>query len=325
MVFRFLIAFRNLLFICVQNQISRDFENAWKVMEGDILSGFKIITNTTADLPLDYVKENNLGLMVFNYTIKGETYSRGHELDWKEFYAMMREGNMPTTSQVNPMECREYFAEYLKENKELLYIGFSSGLSGSYGSACIAADMEMEEHPGCRIRIIDSRCASMGEGLLVHKAVQLQKEGKTLDEVADWLEENIPHLVHIFTVDDLNHLYRGGRVSRTAAVIGTVVGIKPVLHVDDDGHLIPISKVRGRKKSLNALVDYMEEKMGKYREENDIIFISHGDALEDAQFVRDKVKERFGIENFLINHIGPTIGAHSGPGTVALFFMGESR
>ena len=295
------------------------------MMEGDILSGFKIITNTTADLPLDYVKENNLGLMVFNYTIKGETYSRGHELDWKEFYSMMRDGNMPTTSQVNPMECREYFDEYLKANKELLYIGFSSGLSGSYGSACIAADMEMEEHPGCRIRIIDSRCASMGEGLLVHKAVQLQKEGKTLDEVADWLEENIPHLVHIYTVDDLNHLYRGGRVSRTAAVIGTVVGIKPVLHVDDDGHLIPLSKVRGRKKSLNALVDYMEEKMGKYREENDIIFISHGDALEDAQFVRDKVKERFGIESFLINHIGPTIGAHSGPGTVALFFMGESR
>ena len=289
------------------------------------MSGFKIITNTTADLPLDYVKENNLGIMVFNYTIKGENYSKGHELDWKEFYALMRDGNMPTTSQVNPMECREYFAEYLKENKELLYIGFSSGLSGSYGSACIAADMEMEEHPGCRIRIIDSRCASMGEGLLVYKAVQLQKEGKTLDEVADWLEENIPHLVHIFTVDDLNHLYRGGRVSRTAAVIGTVVGIKPVLHVDDIGHLIPLSKVRGRKKSLNALVDYMEEKMGKYREENDIIFISHGDALEDAQFVRDKVKERFGIESFLINHIGPTIGAHSGPGTVALFFMGESR
>ena len=208
MVFRFLRAFRNLPFICLQNQIPRDFGSLWKVMEGDILSGFKIITNTTADLPLDYVKENNLGLMVFNYTIKGETYSRGHELDWKE-----------------------YFDEYLKENKELLYIGFSSGLSGSYGSACIAADMEMEEHPGCRIRIIDSRCASMGEGLLVHKAVQLQKEGKTLDEVADWLEENIPHLVHIFTVDDLNHLYRGGRVSRTAAVIGTVVGIKPVLHV----------------------------------------------------------------------------------------------
>lgn len=289
------------------------------------MSEFKIITNTTADLPLDYIKENQLGLMVFNYTIQGETYSKGHELDWKEFYAKMREGYMPTTSQVNPQECREYLEEYLKETDKLLYICFSSGLSGTYGSACIAADLTMEEHPGCEIRVIDSKCASMGEGLLVHKAVQLQKEGKSMEEVAAWVVENVPHLVHIFTVDDLNHLYRGGRVSRTAAVVGTMVGIKPVLHVDDEGHLIPISKVRGRKKSLNALVDYMEKKMGKYRENNDIVFISHGDALEDAEFVRDTVKERFGIDSFMINHIGPTIGAHSGPGTIALFFMGESR
>lgn len=289
------------------------------------MSRFKIITNTTADLPLDYVKENNLGLVVYNYTIKGETYSKGHELDWKEFYALMREGYMPITSQVNPEEYRQYFEEYLKESDMLLYICFSSGLSGSYGSACIAADMVMEEHPGCTIKIIDSNCASMGEGLLVHKAVQLQKEGKSMDEVAGWLTENIQHLVHVFTVDDLNHLYRGGRVSKTTAVIGTVVGIKPVLHVDDQGHLIPISKVRGRKKSLNALVDYMEEKMGRYRDSNDIIFISHGDALEDAEFVRNEIKERFGIDSFMINHIGPTIGAHSGPGTIALFFMGESR
>ncbi len=289
------------------------------------MSEFKIITNTTADLPLDYVNENHLGLMVFNYTIQGETYSKGHELGWKEFYALMREGNMPTTSQVNPQECRGYFEEYLKGTDKLLYICFSSGLSGTYGSACIAADLVMEENPGCEIRIIDSKCASMGEGLLVHKAVQLQKEGKSMDEVAAWVTENVPHLVHIFTVDDLNHLYRGGRVSRTAAVIGTVVGIKPILHVDDEGHLIPISKVRGRKKSLSALVDYMEKKIGKYRDENDIVFISHGDALEDAEFVRDMVKERMGIDSFMINNIGPTIGAHSGPGTIALFFMGESR
>ena len=139
------------------------------------------------------------------------------------------------------------------------------------------------------------------------------------------MEEHIPHLVHIFTVDDLNHLYRGGRVSRTAAVVGTVVGIKPILHVDSEGHLIPIQKVRGRKKSLHALVDHMAEKMGSYRDANDIIFISHGDALEDAQAVRDEIRERFGIDSFLMNHIGPTIGAHSGPGTIALFFLGESR
>lgn len=289
------------------------------------MSDFKIVTNTTADLPQEYIEENNLGLMVFNYTIMGEIYSKGHELDYKEFYAMMRAGNMPTTSQVNPEECRENFEEYLKETKEILYLCFSSGLSGTYGSACLAAEMVREQHPDCNITVIDTRCASMGEGLLVEKAVQLKKSGKSMAETAAWVEENIPHLVHIFTVDDLNHLYRGGRVSKTAAVIGTMVGIKPVLHVDQEGHLVPVSKVRGRKKSLNALVDYMDEKMGKYRDSNDIVFISHGDALEDAEAVRDEVKSRFGIESFLINHIGPTIGAHAGPGTIALFFMGESR
>lgn len=289
------------------------------------MSDFKIITNTTADLPLDYVKENNLGLAVFNYTIKNETYNRERELDWKEFYKLMRDGNMPATSQVNPEELAELFKEYLKESKELLYICFSSGLSGTYNNACLAAETVMEENPDSRIVVVDSLAASMGEGLLVHKAVALKKAGKSLDETAAWLEENKLHLVHVFTVDDLNHLYRGGRVSRTAAIVGTMVGIKPVLHVDNEGHLVPIQKVRGRKKSLHALVDYMEEKMGRYREENDIVFISHGDALEDAESVRDEVKRRFGIESFLINHIGPTIGAHSGPGTVTLFFMGESR
>lgn len=289
------------------------------------MSEFKIITNTTADLPLDYIEENNLGLMVFNYSINGDTYSRGHELDWKDFYELMRKGNMATTSQVNPEECREYFEEYLKETKELLYLCFSSGLSGTYGSACLAANMVMEEHPDCRIVVIDTKCASMGEGLLVHKAVQMKKAGKSMDETIAWVEENIPHLIHIFTVDDLNHLYRGGRVSKTAAVVGTMVGVKPVLHVDNEGHLIPLSKVRGRKKSLNALVDFMSEKMGRYREENDIVFISHGDSKEDAEFVRDEIKARFGIDSFMINHIGPTVGAHSGPGTIALFFMGEVR
>lgn len=289
------------------------------------MSDFKIITNTTADLPQSYVTENNLGVMVFNYTIGNETYSRGHELDWKKFYSMMREGVMPTTSQVNPEECREYFEEYLTESKELLYLCFSSGLSGTWGSACLAAEMVMKKYPDCKITVIDTKCASLGEGLLVHKALQQKKAGKTMAETAAWVEENIPHLVHIFTVDDLNHLYHGGRVSKTAAVVGTMINIKPILHVDDDGRLIPIAKVRGRKKSLNALVDYMEKKSGSYLTENDVIFISHGDAIEDAEYVRDEVKKRFGTDSFLINNIGPTIGTHSGPGTIALFFMGESR
>lgn len=289
------------------------------------MSDFKIITNTTADLPLDYIKANNLGLMVFNYTINNETYTKGHELDWKEFYAMMRDGHMPTTSQINPEECKEYFEEYLKESDQLLYICFSTGMSGTYNNACLAAEMVMEEHPGCKIMVVDSKCASLGEGLLVHKAVQLKNAGKSMEETAAWVEENLLHLVHIVTVDDLNHLYRGGRISKTTAVVGSMVGIKPIIHVDNEGRLVSIGKARGRKKSLSSLVDYMEEKIGQYREDNDIVFISHGDALEDAEFVRDEIKERFGIENFIINNIGPTIGSHAGPGTIALFFMGESR
>lgn len=287
---------------------------------------FKIVTDTTADLPEAYIAEHNLGVMSVCYMINGETYSREKDLDWKEFYRLMREEEkMPTTSQINPEAAKEYFTEYLKESKEILYIAFSSGLSGTYNSARMAAEEIMEERPDVKIKVFDSKGASMGEGLLVHKAVQLQQQGKTMEETADWLETHALNLVHVFTVDDLNHLYRGGRVSKTAAVIGTIAGIKPILHVDDEGHLIPIQKKRGRKKSLTALVDYMEEKIGSFRDKNDIIFISHADALEDAEAVRDEVKERFGIDNFLISHIGPTIGTHSGPGTVALFFLGDSR
>ena len=289
---------------------------------------FKITTDSTADLPAEYLKEHNIGCMPISYIMDGVTYGRERELDWKEFYAMMRnEGKMPTTSQINPAEAKEYFEEFVKTDKEILHIAFSSGLSGTYNNVCIAAQEVMEEHPDCRIVVLDSLCASLGEGLFVHKAVNLRNAGKTLDETADWLKENTQNFVHVFTVDDLFHLHRGGRVSRAAAIVGTLVSIKPKLHVDSEGHLIVIGKVRGRKKALNALVDYMEEKMGKRLQENrdDCVFISHGDALEDAEYVRDQVRERFGMEHFLINHIGPTIGAHSGPGTIALFFLGESR
>lgn len=289
---------------------------------------FKITTDSTTDLPVEYLREHNVGCMPISYILDGVTYGRDRELDWKEFYSMMRnDGKMPTTSQINPAEAKEYLEEYIKTDKEILHLAFSSGLSGTYSNMCIAAAEIMEEHPDCKIVVVDSLCASMGEGLFVHKAVKMRDAGKTLDETAEWLNENVQNFVHVFTVDDLFHLYRGGRVSKTAAVIGTLVSIKPKLHVDSEGHLIVIDKVRGRKKSLNALVDYMEEKMGSHLQENkdDCVFISHGDALEDAEYVRDQIKERFGIENFMINHIGPTIGAHSGPGTIALFFMGESR
>lgn len=235
---------------------------------------------------------------------------------------------MPTTSQINPAEAKEQLEEYMTDGaEEILYLAFSSGLSGTCGNIRMAAKELMEEHPDVRIRVVDSLGASMGEGLFVHKAVRMRDAGKSMEETARWLEEHVLNFTHVFTVDDLYHLYRGGRVSRTAAVLGTMISIKPKLHVDDEGHLILIGKVRGRRKSLSALVDYMEEKMGPWAEENreDCVFISHGDALEDAEYVRNLIKERFGFQNFLINHIGPTIGAHSGPGTIALFFMGESR
>ena len=256
----------------------------------------------------------------------GVSYGKDKELDWKEFYRLMRqEGKMPTTSQVNPEQYKEYFTEFLKENKKLLYISFSSGLSGSCSNAMLAARELMEEEEGCQIVVVDSKCASMGEGLFVHKAVQKKEQGFSMEDIADYLEKLVPHLTHVFTVDDLNHLYRGGRVSKATAIVGTIAGIKPILHVDDEGRLIPISKTRGRKKSLNALVDYMEEKTKGYTGENDIVFISHGDALEDAEYVKREIEKRFGISKFLINHIGPTIGAHSGPGTIALFFEGNDR
>jgi len=286
---------------------------------------FKIVTDSTADLPQEYITRHNLGCLNLSYILDGVTYGQEKELDWKEFYSMMRSGKMPTTSQVNPEEAKAYFEQEIKENKEILYLAFSSGLSGTCNSGMLAAEEVMDEHPDCKIVVIDTLCASLGEGLIVHKAIQLREQGKSLDETTQWVREHILNLVHVFTVDDLYHLNRGGRVSKTAAILGTLVSVKPQLHVDNEGHLILIGKIRGRRKSLNGLVDYMEEKMGTFRKDNDIVFISHGDALEDAEYVRDLIKERFGIQNFLINNIGPTIGSHAGPGTIALFFMGESR
>ena len=232
---------------------------------------------------------------------------------------------MPTTMACNPQDCKTIFEKRVNEGYDILHIAFSSALSSSYNNACIAASEVMEEHPGSRIVVIDSLSASMGEGLVVYKAVEMKKAGSSMDEIIDFLNAHILNFVHNFTVDDLNHLYRGGRVSKTTAIIGTLASIKPILHVNNEGRLINIGKVRGRKKSLIALVDRMEEHIGSYRDKNDVVFISHGDCLEDAQFVAGLVKERFGIDNIWINYICPTIGTHSGPGTVALFFMGDSR
>ena len=278
-----------------------------------------------ADLPEEYLKEKQLLTMSLTYLLNGQTYNAENSLPYQEFYKKMREGCMPTTSQINPQEAKEKLAEFLKINKNIIHIAFSGGLSGTFNSVRLAAQELMEEQPDCRITVIDSLAASMGEGLLVYKALEQQEAGLSYEEMVEWIESNKLHVCHYFTVDDLFHLYRGGRVSKAAAVLGTMINLKPVLHVDDEGHLIPLSKVRGRKKSLNALVDGMEKQMGSWREKNDIIFLSHGDCYEDALYVQEQIKKRFGIEKFMISPVGPTIGAHSGPGTVALFFMGEAR
>lgn len=290
------------------------------------MADFMITTDTTADLPADYVAEHHLGIMSLTYTLEGVTYDWEHPMDVKEFYQKMRDGSMPTTSQVNPEIARELFTKWATEgNCDILHVAFSSGLSGSYNSARMAAQELEEEGFPHKILVIDSLCASLGEGLLIHKALQKKEAGASLEETAQFVEDIKLHIVHNFTVDNLFHLYRGGRVSKTAAFLGTIASIKPILHVDNDGHLIPLSKVRGRKKSLLALVDSMEQQMGSYADKNDIVFISHGDSEEDAQFVADQIKLRFGIDSFLINYVGSTIGAHSGPGTIALFYLGDYR
>lgn len=289
------------------------------------MSEFVLFTDNTCDMPKSFYEENGIEVLTLSCLMDGKRYTYEDSMPEKEFYAKLRAGSMPTTSQVNPDEAAERFRPYAEKGMDILYIAFSSGLSGSFNSGRLAAEMLAEENLPGRVVVVDSLCASMGEGLLVYYAVQFQKEGKTLDEVAAWLEENKLHLCHNFTVDDLFHLHRGGRVSKATAILGTMIGVKPVLHVDDEGHLINIAKARGRKKSLIALVDNMEKQLKDYDGENKIVFISHGDSEEDAKFVENLVRTRFGVESFVINYIGPTIGAHSGPGTIALFFMGAYR
>lgn len=289
------------------------------------MSGFKMVTDTSADLPAGYLKENDIAVMSLAYIIDGDTYGWENPMDEHEFYTKMRKGSMPTTSQVNIGDAVKLFEKLVGENDEILCISFSSGLSGTYNSVALAAQEVCEAHPEKKIRVVDSKAASLGQGLMVDFALRMRQEGKSMDETADYLEQNLKHFVHVFTVDDLNHLYRGGRVSRATAFVGTLANIKPILHVDDEGHLINIGKVRGRKKSLIELVNLMEQKIGDHIKDNQKVFISHGDSLEDAEFVADEVKRRFGIDSFLINYVGPTIGAHSGPGTIALFFFGNER
>lgn len=285
-----------------------------------------IITDSTCDLPENIVSELELQVIPMEFQIDGKIYHNypdGREYDFHKFYDALRTGKTSTTSQVNYQVFMDTFSPILESGKDILYIAFSSGLSGTYNGSVIAAKDLMEKYPERKVVCVDSLAASVGEGLLVYEAARKRAEGLALEELAAWVENNRLKLCHWFTVDDLNHLKRGGRVSPAVAIIGTTLGIKPVLHVDDEGHLIPVSKVRGRRKSLDALVEHMVQTCEK--PEGQTVFIGHGDALEDAEYVAKLVRQKFKIKDIVINYIGPVIGSHSGPGTIALFFFGTHR
>ena len=290
------------------------------------MGAYQIITDSTADLTPELVRELDVQVIPLCYMMEGRAYHNipgGGELTEEEFYAKLRAGTMSTTTQINSEEFLRVFTPLLEAGLDVLYIAFSSGLSGTCQSALLAREELRRRFPERRLEVFDSLCASMGEGLLVYHAAKLRQEGRDMDQVLAWLKENVLRLCHWFTVDDLNHLKRGGRVSTATALVGTMLGIKPVLHVDNEGHLISVSKVRGRRQSLEALVSRMEETAVNPAEQT--VFISHGDCLEDAQFVAQQVREKLGVTQIQIGYIGPVIGAHSGPGTVALFFLGKER
>ena len=287
------------------------------------MNEFVIVSDSTVDLPKEYLQSKQVPIISLSYIMDGVTYEEMDGLSHKEFFEKLRAGSLPTTSQINPEQAREALEPFAKEGKDILYIGFSSGLSGSYNSVRMAAEDLKEEYPDINIIAIDSLCACMGEGLLLYKALELKEHGMSMEEIAIWVEANKLHICHNVTVDDLNHLHRGGRISKTTAVVGSMIKIKPIIHMSDEGKLVVIGKERGRKKSLVSIVDRMEKQMQGY--DNDIVMITHGDCIEDAEFVKKQVEERFGIHNVMINGIGSVIGSHTGAGVVAVFFMGDKR
>ena len=287
---------------------------------------FQIVTDSSCDLPQAMADELDLAVLPLHVHIGEETYANyldGREIGFHDFFNRIASGEKATTSAVNVEEFKVVMEQKLQEGLDILFIGFSSGLSTTYQSGAIACQELQEKYPERRLIAIDSLCASIGEGLLVYLAAKKQQSGASMDEVADFVRETIPHLCHWFTVNDLMFLKRGGRVDAATALVGSALGIKPVLHVDNEGHLINVSKARGRKNSILALVDRMEK--SAIEPEKQTVYISHGDCLADAEFLAQEVRRRLQVPRIEINYVGPVIGAHSGPGTLALFFLGTAR
>lgn len=290
------------------------------------MSDFVILTDSSADLSADMAQKLKVEVLPLAFMMDDQTYRNypdDREMDPHIFYDRLRSGDVATTTALNVAEYTEALEPLLQAGKDVLVLAFSSGLSTTYNSSRLAVEELSAKYPERKLYTVDTLCASLGQGLLVWYAARERDRGHTIEEVRDWLEDHKLNVCHQFTVDDLYFLKRGGRISAATAVVGSMLQIKPVLHVDNEGHLINIGKVRGRQAALKALVDRMEETA--LDSGSLTVFISHGDCLEDAQTVADMVKKRFGVEDVYINYIGPVIGAHSGPGTVALFYAGTER
>ena len=286
---------------------------------------YVLMTDTGSDLPDEYYAQHGIDCVPLGFTLNGVTYGGdgGETMEVKKFYELLRGGALPKTFQATPAQVMNHMQPYLEAGKDVLALAFSSGLSGTCESYRLAAKELAKQYPDRKVYVVDSLCASLGQGLFVDYVVKKVDAGATIEEARDYAEELKGHICHFFTVDDLFHLKRGGRVSGATAAIGSLLKIKPVLHVDDEGHLIAIGKAMGRKKSISALVDKMAQlqTLG----ENDPIYISHGDCMEDVNYLISLIQARFGAREIIVGEIGSVIGTHSGAGTVALFFKGQHR
>lgn len=284
---------------------------------------FQIVTDSCSDFSPQMIRELNIAVVPLSVNFRNQVFADRNDESLKDLYSGFRKGERASTSAANPTTWADAFRTACRQGSDVLALAVSSGLSTTYQSAVIAADEISEEFPDRKILVVDTLSASLGQGLLVWYACQMREQGMNAEAVRDWVEANKLHLCHWFTVDDLMYLKHGGRISGTTALVGTMLSVKPVLHVDDDGHLVNVSKARGRKAAIGALARKFQDLTQGYK--NDTVFISHGDCREEAEYLADILKTSYGVHNVYINYIGAVIGSHAGPGTIALFFMGERR
>ena len=285
----------------------------------------KIITDSSCDLGINFIEENNIELIPLLLNLDGETLKDdlGKSLGYREFYEKLRAGSMPSTSQINIYTFEEKFKELLDKGYEILYIGLSSALSGTFNSANMARNNILEENPNAKIAVVDSISVSMGLGMLIKKAYEMINEGKMLEEIVQWIEENKNKVIHAILVDDLKHLKRGGRLSASSAAVGTILNIKPLLKLNNSGAVEATEKVKGKKKALKRLASIVKEKAINI--ENEILYIMHGDALEEAQYLKEIILQELNFKDVKVEYIGTVIGTHGGPGTIAAVFWGNER